>query len=226
MSEKERGSFPQGHELVLRLSILVALAALVLLCCVSCATPTRRSTSTPLLSATPTFRGLVLPPTFTQTQRATATAQAPTHRPTSIPTLSVTSAPAVPADVQLYLLRSLQPLKTINEALAESYDLMGHPRPDDIKWLLLLSGHIADIILADEELRSLDAPEEVAAIHEMVLDATGDIVQGTKILASGIDNRDSDELRKADQLMKRGDKKIQQASALLREYLRQFESEP
>ena len=120
----------------------------------------------------------------------------------------------------------MQPLKTINEALAECYDLMGHPRPGDIQWLLALSGHIADIILADEQLRTLEAPEEVAAIHEMVLDATGDIAQGTRGLASGIDNRDSDELRKAGQLLKRGDKKIQQASGLLFEYLSQFEPEP
>jgi hypothetical protein len=89
MTERERSGIPWAHELVLHLGILVALAVLVLLCCVGCVTPDRGNapvgTSEVSTAVVATLTGVAVAtprPTFTATPVPTATTM-PTSTSTS-----------------------------------------------------------------------------------------------------------------------------------------------
>jgi len=138
--------------------------------------------------------------------------------PSHTPTFSATSAPAVPADVALYFGRVGPLLVDIADASDEGGTLLQNPKFGDREWRDSYFLQSMIIRHADAELRDLDAPAEVAAIHEMLLDGTGDAVQGAEWILRGIDNLDVGAVQKGGELFVSANEKIVKAKALVVEY--------
>ncbi len=137
------------------------------------------------------------------------------------PTPTVASVPAVPADVVLYFRRVTPLVVVVGDAESEAAALLGEPKPGDREWRDALALQYAIISLADRELRGLDAPEEVAVMHKMLLDSTGDLVQAHEWVMSYIDSGDVAALDRADELLRSAQERARKYKELIIEYERQ-----
>jgi len=132
----------------------------------------------------------------------------------------VASVPAVPTDVALYFERAVPLLMVMEVAELEAAALLEEPKLGDREWRATLAFQYALIALADKELRGLDAPEEIAAIHKTFLDSTGDLVRAHEWVTSFIDSRDVAALERADELLGTSQEKMIRAKDLIIEYER------
>ncbi len=188
MTERERSGIPWAHDLALHLGILVALAALVLLCCVGCVTPTpdrgdaveRRDIVSTAVAATLTGVAVATPhPTLTATPAAT---------PTSSPQLPPSQDPSV----RLWVLEMEPQVEIISDAALTMGRLLSNPKFGDATWEALLAAQVVKIREADAALREIVPPEECQEAHAMLLSATGDGLLGAEYTLKGIQQLDPD----------------------------------
>ncbi len=188
MTERERSGIASAHELALRLSILVALAALVLLCCVGCSTPTpdrgdaleRRDSVSTAVAATLTGVAVTTPrPTFTATPVPTATL-VPT--PTPLPALTLSG----------WVQETKPQMEVIGGAARTIADLLRSPMVDDATWNALLAAQVVKIREADAALREVVSPEECREAHAILLSATSDSLLGAEYTLKGVQQLDPD----------------------------------
>ena len=169
--------------------------------------PTARATPTATLGATstpkasPTMVPVASPqptgtPQPTDTRPPTNTAVSPTDTPavpTDTPRPTPTEATGGPSlEVQLYALEMADTGMTIADALGELGELTQDPQFGDDNWVAELVIQMVAIQVAHTQLTEISVPAEMADLHELILDATGDCYDAMDYLASGIDDLDAD----------------------------------
>jgi hypothetical protein len=197
------------------------------------AIPTETATPAPTATATstpwrlPTWTATPLP-SDTPTPSPTSTAL-PTNTPTPTepltdippPTLTATLPPvAISPDVQLYAAEVVEWLDPWIAAMTTLSELAKEPKLDDEDWRRDMLVAMVVIKVTHEELSKMDVPPDVAEIHEAMLDATGDYDEAMDLLAVAIDNLDANVLMDAFSLMDEGERKMNEATALLEIYLK------
>lgn len=145
---------------------------------------------------------------------------APLPPQTSLPVIEKTLAPTTspPTDVQAYGLEISQETKRLGEALADLQSLTLNPRLDDQDWINQVALAVTVVRLSHERITKINPPPEMVNIHSFVLDATRDCDRSMDFLVDGIDNHNTDSMKKATELILSCGEKSNRAVQAMNEY--------
>jgi hypothetical protein len=108
---------------------------------------------------------------------------------------------------------------TMGKTFSEIAKLLQAPDLTSTDWKIELAAQIVMLQEAHQELLDLeDIPADMADIHVVVIDATGDCDQSTRLLTRGVDTISAADLRQANRLMGQCVEKIQAVTKLFKEY--------
>jgi len=165
-------------------------------------------------------------PIYTSTPEPTDTSSpTSTPSPTSSPTPSDTPTPrptrtAIPTDdssaaFEEYIDDVVHELLQIADGLGRIGELLQAPDLNDQDWITDLASAVVTIRFAYEALEDMDVAPEFQDFHDVVLDATVDCYDAMDYLVSGIDNRDADDLERANELIESCTRKVSEATEML-----------
>jgi hypothetical protein len=177
MTERARSGIPWAHELALRLGILIALAALVLLYCIGCdPVPPMAFTPLPEPPWTPTPTGI------------------PRGGFRSIP--APTATPSSDLSAVLWVWEIEPHIEVLAEVELAMADLFESAKSSDATWIALVAAQVVKMREAVAALREIVPPQECREAHAMLLSATGDSLLGAEYTLKGIRQLDVELLEK------------------------------